>query len=137
MSENVKIELSNEVAELLQRSMIWNTDAPAGKQAYVAFRKSFEVAAIPESAVLNIFADSRYVLWVNGEYILRGPCRFDPVGPEYDVVDVLPFLREGKNVLAVLAHHYALRILNDQLGDAVFPAIMVDDIKGAKFPKGD
>ena len=124
MSENVKTGLGDmiadpcgEMAEILQASMVWNGDAPAGKQAYLAFRKSFELAALPESAVLNIFADSRYVLWVNGEYVLRGPCRFDPVGPEYDVVDVLPFLREGRNVLAVLGHHYV--ITEDAAGEEV------------------
>ena len=57
-------------------------------QAYVAFRKSFALAAAPKAANLRIFADSRYILWVNGHYVLRGPCRFDPKRTEYDTVDV-------------------------------------------------
>ncbi|MEI6604846.1 MAG: alpha-L-rhamnosidase C-terminal domain-containing protein [Verrucomicrobiota bacterium] len=92
----------------LQSSMIWAASAPAGTQAYVAFRKSFELKAQPEQpALLDIFADSRYMLWVNGEQILRGPCRFNPKRPEFDGMDVKPFLRPGKNVLTVLVHHYA------------------------------
>ena len=92
----------------LQSSMIWASSAPAGTQAYVAFRKSFELKAKPEQpARLDIFADSRYLLWVNGEQILRGPCRFNPKRPEFDSLDVAPFLRPGKNVLTVLVHHYA------------------------------
>jgi hypothetical protein len=96
------------VGRELQSSMIWSASAPAGTQAYVAFRKSFELKTKPEQpARLDIFADSRYLLWVNGEQILRGPCRFNPKRPEFDSLDVAPFLRPGKNVLTVLVHHYA------------------------------
>ena len=93
----------------LQSSMIWASSAPAGTQAYVAFRKRFELKAAPAlPALLDIFADSRYMLWVNGEQILRGPCRFNPQRPEFDSLDVKPFLRPGMNVLTVLVHHYPL-----------------------------
>ena len=86
--------------------MVWSRAAPPGKQAYVAFRKGFTLAQVPASARLHLFADSRYILWVNGRYVLRGPCRFDPKWPEYDSVDVRPFLQSGSNVLVVLVHHY-------------------------------
>ena len=87
--------------------MIWAPSAPPGKQAYVAFRKTFSLDQVPSAATLHLFADSRYILWVNGRYVVRGPCRFDPKRPEYDTVDVRPWLQSGKNVLAVLVHHYA------------------------------
>ena len=91
----------------LQNSFIWSPSAPAGTQAYVAFRKTFELKETGASpAMLEIFADSRYLLWINGEQILRGPCRFNPRHPEFDSLDIRPFLRPGKNVLAVLVHHY-------------------------------
>ncbi len=91
----------------LQESMIWARSAPPGQQAYVAFRKSFSLSQLPKEATLHIFADTRYILWVNGQYVLRGPCRFDPKRPEYDSVDLRTFLRAGPNVLAILVHHYA------------------------------
>ena len=90
----------------IQSSMIWSTSISDGKQAYVAFRKSFELGETSTSAKLQLFADSRYLLWINGKYVLRGPCRFNPKRPEYDVVDVHPFLKKGKNVFVVLAHNY-------------------------------
>ncbi|MCL5019318.1 MAG: alpha-L-rhamnosidase N-terminal domain-containing protein, partial [Patescibacteria group bacterium] len=58
---------------------------------------------------LRIFADTRYMLWINGSYVERGPCRFDPKLPEYDILDVAQFLNKGKNVIAVLVHHYAIK----------------------------
>jgi hypothetical protein len=28
----------------------------------------------------------RYMLWINGRYVERGPCRFVPAHPEYDTL---------------------------------------------------
>lgn len=95
------------MGQSLQKAMIWSPSALPGKQAYVAFRKSFALQAAPASATLHLFADSRYILWVNGTYVLRGPCRFNPKRPEYDSVDLGPFLKEGTNILVALVHHYA------------------------------
>ena len=90
----------------LQRSFAWLKSAPTGTQVYAAFRKTFELAKVPDKAQLSIFADSRYILWINGQYVDRGPCRFDPKGPEYDVHDVAGRLQAGKNAIVVLVHHY-------------------------------
>jgi autotransporter-associated beta strand protein len=96
------------VAQTLQSSMIWSPAAPVGTQAYVAFRKEFNLAEVPGGpALLHLFADSRYLLWVNGSQILRGPSRFNPKGPEYDSLDIKPYLQTGANSLVVLVHHYA------------------------------
>ncbi len=90
--------------ESLQKSVIW-IPLPAEetpRAMCVAYRKQFTAAAEPTKAPLHIFADSRYLLWVNGEYVLRGPSRFHPKRPEYDSVDVARWLKKGSNVLAVL-----------------------------------
>ncbi|MBN1343949.1 MAG: alpha-L-rhamnosidase N-terminal domain-containing protein [Phycisphaerae bacterium] len=94
------------IASRLQASMIWIGSAPPDKQVYAVFRKTLDLPDKPDAARLRLFADSRYILWINGRYVDRGPCRFDPIAPEYDTLDVRPFLRKGKNALAVLVHHY-------------------------------
>jgi hypothetical protein len=88
----------------LQQNMIWTEAAPKaeGETGFVAFRKTFTLAAAPKSAELRIFADLRYLLWVNGRYVLRGPGRFDPKAPQFDVVDLASYLQAGENSLAVL-----------------------------------
>jgi len=96
-----------DISALLQTSCIWSPSSPPGRQAYVAFRKEFDLQALPDNAMLHIFADSRYMLWINDAYVLRGPCRFDPQRPEYDSVDVHAFLRPGANRMMILVHHYA------------------------------
>jgi len=97
---------ADEIGQALQRSMIWAGDGSAGEASgppgFVAFRKTVMVAEAPVRADLGIFADSRYLLWINGDYILRGPGRFVPNGPEYDRLDVASHLRRGANTLAIL-----------------------------------
>ncbi|MBS1727592.1 MAG: alpha-L-rhamnosidase N-terminal domain-containing protein [Armatimonadetes bacterium] len=57
---------------------------------------------MPTSATFNLFADARYVLWINGRYCSRGPARFEPSGPEYDPIPVAQYLKRGKNQIAIL-----------------------------------
>jgi hypothetical protein len=54
--------------------------------------------------VLHVFAYTRYQLFVNGEYVGRGPNRFENRRPEYDSWNVRERLRPGRNVVAVLVH---------------------------------
>ncbi|MGA2230065.1 MAG: alpha-L-rhamnosidase C-terminal domain-containing protein [Tepidisphaeraceae bacterium] len=86
----------------LQNSLIWADPQLSASGVAVAFRKNFDVAQMPRLASLSIFADARYVLWINGEYVDRGPSRFQPNGPQYDVVDVASHLRAGRNAVVVL-----------------------------------
>ena len=94
--------------EILQRSMIWLKRSKPGEQAYVVFRKELTLAHSIGNAELQIFADTRYMLSINGQYVERGPCRFDPKHPEYDNINVSRFLLKGRNTIAILVHHYAI-----------------------------
>ena len=70
-------------------------------------RRSFDLAEAPAAARLRISASDRYALWVNGNYIARGPARSDPRRKSYDIHDVAAHLRPGANTIAVRAYHYA------------------------------
>lgn len=90
------------LGEQLARSMIWGPVGEVDGPYYAAFRKSFDLPAALPTAALRIFADSRYVLWINGEYVDRGPVRFETRGPQYDTIDTGPRLRAGSNSIVVL-----------------------------------
>jgi hypothetical protein len=96
--------VQNPVGRQLQSAFIWTDVAATGNKPGVAvgFRKSFNLERIPASASLRLFADARYILWVNGTYVERGPARFQPNGPEYDAVEIATFLQTGKNSVAFL-----------------------------------
>lgn len=93
----------------LQDQMIWTqeTDYVKGKQQYVVFRKEFNLNKQQQLQYkIEIFADSRYLLWINGTYVVRGPVRFNPKSPEYDIVPVDNYLKDGRNVIVALVHSY-------------------------------
>ena len=76
------------------------------KNIFTYFRKTFDYQGGVKKAVAEISADSRYKLYVNGQYVGRGPARYDPIWQYYDEYDIKPFLRPGKNVIAALVHYY-------------------------------
>jgi hypothetical protein len=90
------------VGSELGESFIWNGSKENPGGVALGFRKTFDLKEKPRSARLDLFADARYILWVNGTYVERGPARFQPNGPEYDTVEIAPFLREGRNSVALL-----------------------------------
>lgn len=70
------------------------------------FRKNFELDSIPEALVVNISADNRYRLWINGEFIAAGPSRGDLLHWRFETVDIASFLKTGKNTMAALVWNY-------------------------------
>ncbi len=85
---------------------IWTDDHGEGLNRYALFRRSFELAGTPASCELHIFADTRYRLTVNGLTVAHGPARFFVAKPEYDMLDLAAYLREGENVIAVAVNSY-------------------------------
>ena len=94
--------VADAIGARLQTSMIWAGPKAGDEAVAVTFRKTFTLGKGPHRAALSIFADARYILWVNGRYVDRGPGRFQPNAPEYDVLEIAPHLRAGTNALAVL-----------------------------------
>ena len=112
---NYAIGIGKTKEEILQNSFIWLGSSKPGEQAYVLFRKEFTLASKIQKAELRIFADTRYILWINGQYVDRGPCRFDPKHPEYDILKVGRYLIKGENTVAILVHHYAINSFREWL----------------------
>ncbi|MEV7393022.1 family 78 glycoside hydrolase catalytic domain [Streptomyces sp. NPDC091215] len=72
----------------------------------VLFRKDFHLGAVPAAAPLRLTADSRFVLWVNGREVGRGPVRAQPRRWRYEAFDIAPLLKSGPNAVAVLVTYY-------------------------------
>jgi alpha-L-rhamnosidase len=77
---------------------------------WVVFRKTFELPATSITrAVTAIAADTKYWLYLNGNLVVfegglkRGP---NPHDTYYDELDLAPYLKPGKNTLAVLVWHF-------------------------------
>ena len=67
----------------------------------VVFRRFVEVTGAVKKADSRIFADSRYLLKVNGERVQWGPAPADPRWPEADPVQLASLLQTGRNEITV------------------------------------
>jgi alpha-L-rhamnosidase len=93
------------LGEQLQQSFVWIQDSSSTKESlHAGFRRTFQLKSPPASARLHLFAYTRYRLYVNGEYVGRGPNRFESIHPEYDSWDIAARLHPGTNVIAVVVH---------------------------------
>lgn len=66
------------------------------------FRKTMELVNKPAHYIIHISADNRYRLWVNGRDVCSGPARGDLYNWNFETLDIAPYLRPGRNVLAAL-----------------------------------
>jgi alpha-L-rhamnosidase len=80
---------------------------PAESDLHCVFAKEVSLTAGPSLAMLHLFTFTRYRLYVNGNYIGRGPCRYQNQRPEYDSRDIRSWLRPGRNLIVVLVHRDA------------------------------
>jgi hypothetical protein len=83
----------------------WIWDAQDSETEVLLFRRSFDLDSEPDSARLRITASSLYKLYVNGEYVRRGPARSAPHHQSYDEFEIADHLTEGTNTLAVQVHY--------------------------------
>ena len=97
--------------ELLTRqwSARWITapDAAPFDYGVYHFRKTLELSARPASFLIHVTGDNRYQLFVNGERVVWGPARGDLNHWRYETVDLAPYLKAGRNVLAAVVWNYS------------------------------
>jgi hypothetical protein len=82
------------------------SDLPPAEFSRAQFRRVFDVEDLPPRVPLRLSADSRYVLWVDGAEVGRGPIRSQLRRLRYDEYDTAAYLRPGRNVVAVLVTYY-------------------------------
>ena len=71
---------------------------------FAQFRRDLVLKKIGKKAILHITADKSYKLFVNGQFVCRGPARGYQSHWPYDTVDLRPYLRRGHNWISVEAY---------------------------------
>jgi hypothetical protein len=66
------------------------------------FRKSLDLPEAPGHFVVHVSADNRYRLFVNGQSVAAGPPQSDLRNWRFNTVDLGPYLKAGRNVLAAV-----------------------------------
>ena len=82
----------------------WITHPAARPGAYGVFhfRKVIGFQRLPQHFVVRVSADPRYRLFVNGKSVSVGPAKSNVEHWKYERLDLAPFLKTGKNVLAAV-----------------------------------
>src|SRR6187401_2033587 len=83
-------------------SAFWITapDAPAKTYGVYYFRKKISLTERPDSFIVHISADNRYVLIINEKFVSLGPARNDLSHWNFATVDIAPLLVSGNNIIA-------------------------------------
>ncbi|MBN2165990.1 MAG: hypothetical protein JW717_06920 [Marinilabiliaceae bacterium] len=106
---NVFIGTEQISAQEWKAQWISNPDCQNATNTWLTFRKEITLNLKPNSAKLQIAADSKYWLWVNGKLavfeggVKRGPT---PNDTYFDEVDIAPLMTEGNNSLAILVWYF-------------------------------
>ena len=64
------------------------------------FRKTFDLAAKPETFPVYVSGDNRYKFYVNEVLVSMGPALGDIKHWNYETVDLAPYLKAGKNIVS-------------------------------------
>jgi len=88
-----------------QASWIAPAGAPADGYGVYHFRKAIDLAEKPDSFAVCISGDNRYKFYVNGKLVSTGPARGDLYHWNYETVDIAPYLKSGKNILAATVYN--------------------------------
>lgn len=110
MSEFTHSE-SAEINPLLSgnpHSACWIThpDADPNKYGIYHFRKRFNLPIIPQQFFINISADNRYRLFVNGNPVCSGPACSDLSNWYFETIDIAAFLKQNDNLIAVVVWNF-------------------------------
>ena len=92
------------------------TEPVDGKPSLVRFRKTITLEEKPDSLCIRISADTRYKLYVNGQFAEFGPAKGDQRIWYVDTVEIAPWLHAGVNVLAVEVLRYPLAYRSGNFG---------------------
>ena len=106
------------------------------KPYLVYFRKEVVLEREINRRMIRISADTRYKLYINDRLINVGPAKGDDKVWYYDELEVTPFLKTGKNTIAVEVLRYPLKSRdgNYSLFRTHTPGLYLEDISEQAAP---
>ena len=96
-------ETPHEETNIAAAERIWLGPAGPGPQTRL-FRKTIRTDEMPRSVRLELYAETVYHLWVNGQYVQRGPTFHHAHRRPVTVIDLASYWHAGANTLAVLVY---------------------------------
>ncbi|MBR5270859.1 MAG: hypothetical protein IKV64_01615, partial [Clostridia bacterium] len=82
----------------------WIFKQDAKSHEWYAFKKEIYIEDFNETTI-EISSLGRYILYINGKYVARGPVRSFDFAKYYDSIDITAFLNAGKNTVLILSQY--------------------------------
>jgi alpha-L-rhamnosidase len=97
------------LAESIHWTANWISHPSSDLNAYGVyhFRKNLSISDKPEQFIINISADNKYKLYVNGMYVNTGPAYGDYNNWFYDRIDIASYLKVGENTIAAVVWNFS------------------------------
>ncbi len=114
------VNLAGIAADWGNAQWIWQ-EQDTTPNTWVCFRRMVSLEVIPAIVEANISVDSKFWLWINGEMVVfegglsRGPSQAGewnrkkgktPANSWYETVNIQPYLKKGKNTIAILVWYW-------------------------------
>lgn len=90
---------------LRSASWMWAGAGEFLHNSYCQYRKDFDLKKVPGKAPFYITADQQYMLYVNGQYVGRGPARGYQTNWPFDEYDLAAILRQGHNWISIVGYN--------------------------------
>ena len=112
------VELRGQDAAFWKAEWVTMAGAPARDAVVLHFRKVIEVSGeTPEHFLVDVSADNAFVFYANGKRVGTGPAKSDLGHWRYEVLDLGPHLKAGKNVLAATVWNFGTKAAVSQMSD--------------------
>jgi len=103
----ISILNAQEIAPVLMQK-VWRAnwitvpDRSPTEYGVYRFRKVIELEEQPESYIVHVSGDNKYKLFVNEQLVSSGPAHGDLHHWFFETIDIGPYLKKGKNIIASL-----------------------------------
>ena len=98
---------------------VWITHPEAGVPSPVVmtFRRDFDLERAPKTFPVQVSADNRFILYVNGQRVGAGPARSDQAHWRYERFDLAPQLKKGRNYITAQVWSFVAPVVKIEVGE--------------------
>jgi alpha-L-rhamnosidase len=116
---------------------IARADGPARDFDVVYFRKTVSVATVPSQFLVDVSADTRFELHVNGKRVGAGPALADVHHWRYETFDLAPYLHTGENVVAAIVWNFGTGAAIAQMSSQTAFLLSAEDEANSSINTGE
>lgn len=110
----------------IKANWVSHPEVKGGEDVTILFRNEFTLENTENDFIINISADNHYFLYVNDKIVTHGPQLSDIKHWKYETLNLKPYLKKGKNVVAVKVLNYGKRRFYGL--QSIFTSLMVNGV---------